>query len=82
MHRIAVTNAAILHHSDDDVDLHYHCNAVMSLFSVFGLSSIKEHIFQRTPLNTLASKYSTSNTEDKRNLNYVYCLNVAPMEKV
>ena len=48
MHRIAVTNAAILHHSNDDVDLHYHCNAFMSLFSVFGLSSIKEHIFQRT----------------------------------
>ena len=82
MRRIAVTNAAISNHSDDNVDLHYHCNAFMPLFSVFGLPSIKDHIFQRTPLNTLASKYSTSNTEDKRNLNYVYCLNVASVEKV
>ena len=49
MHLIAVTNAAISYHSDEDVDLHYHCNAFKSLFSVFGLPSIKEHIFQRTP---------------------------------
>ena len=50
MHRITVTNAAISHHSEDDVDLHYHCNAFVS-FSVFGLPSIKEHIFQRNPLS-------------------------------
>ena len=50
MRRSAVTNATILHHSDDDVDLHYHCNAFISLFSVFGLPNFKENIFQRTPL--------------------------------
>ena len=51
MYRIAVTNAAISHHSDDDVDLPYHCNAFIYLFSVFGLPSIKGHIFQRPPLS-------------------------------
>ena len=51
MRRSAVTNAVILHHSDNDVNLHYHCNAFISLISVFGLSSFKEHIFQRTPLS-------------------------------
>ena len=35
MHRIAVSNAAISHHADDDVDLHYHCNAFISSFSVW-----------------------------------------------
>ena len=29
----------------------------------------------------IASKYSICNTENNRNLNYVYCLNLAPMEK-
>ena len=47
MHRSAVTNAAVLHHQDGDVDLHYCYNAFVSLFSVSGLSSFKEHIFQR-----------------------------------
>ena len=28
----------------------------------------------------IASKYSICNTENIRNLNYVYCLNLAPME--
>ena len=51
MYHIAVTNGATSHHSDDDVDLHYHSNAFIFSFSVFGLPSIKEHIFQRTPLS-------------------------------
>ena len=51
MHRTAVTNAAILHHSDDDVNLHYHFNAFISLISVFDLPSFKEHTFLRTPLS-------------------------------
>ena len=51
MYHIAVTNGATSHHSDDDVDLHYHSNAFIYSFSVFGLPSIKEHIFQRTPLS-------------------------------
>ena len=46
MHCNAVTNAAILHHSDNDVDLPYHYNVSLSLFSVSGLPSFKEHIFQ------------------------------------
>ena len=48
MHRNAVTNAMILHHEDDDVDLLYHCNVLISLFTVSGLPIFKEHIFQRT----------------------------------
>ena len=51
MHRSAVTNAAILHHLDDDVDLLYHCNMPASLFSVSSLPSFKEHIFQGIPFN-------------------------------
>ena len=51
MHRSAVTNAAVLHHQDGDVDLHYCYNALVSLFSVSGLSSFKEHVFQRTTLS-------------------------------
>ena len=51
MHRIPVTNAAISLYSDDDVDLRYHCNAFISLFSVLDLPSIKEHILQRAPLS-------------------------------
>ena len=51
MHHRAVTNAPILYHEDDDVDLLYHCNAFVSLFSVPGLPSFKERVFQRTPLS-------------------------------
>ena len=51
MHRIAVTNAAILHHEDVDVDLLYHFNAFVSLFKVSGLPSFKEHVFQRIHLS-------------------------------
>ena len=51
MHRIAITNAAILRHQDDDVDLRYHCNAFLSFFSVYGLLGFKEHVFQRTPMS-------------------------------
>ena len=50
MHRSAVTNATILHHQDD-VGLLYHCNAFVSLFSVSGLPSFKEHMFQVIPLS-------------------------------
>ena len=48
MHCIAVSNAAILHHQDDDADLLYHCIVSVSLLTVSGLPSFKEHIFQRT----------------------------------
>ena len=84
MHRIPVTNAAISHHADDDVDLRYHCNAFISLFSVFDLPSIKElkNTYVKEHPWVIASKYSISNTEDNRNVNYVYYLNLAPMEKV
>ena len=51
MHSSAVTNPAILHHQDDDVDLLYHCHAFVSLCSVSGLPSFKEHTIQRTPLS-------------------------------
>ena len=50
-HRKAFTNAAILHHYDDNVDLLYNCNVFVFLFSVSGLSSLKERIFQRTPFS-------------------------------
>ena len=51
MHRSAVSNAAVLLHSDDDVNLHYHCNAFISFISVLDLPNFKEHIFERTPLS-------------------------------
>ena len=62
MHYNAVANAPILHHQDDVVDLLYHCNIFISLFSVSGLSSFKEQIFQfiRKTIH--------------RNLNYALCL--------
>ena len=43
--------AAISHHWDDDVDLFCHYNVHISLFSVFGFPSFKEHIFERTPFS-------------------------------
>ena len=49
MHRSAVTNAAILHHQDDDVALHNHWKAFISLFSA--LTDFKEHTSQKTPLS-------------------------------
>ena len=51
MYHSAVTNEVILHHQDDDVDLFYHCNAFVSLFSVSGIPSFKGHIFQRATLS-------------------------------
>ena len=51
MHHGTDTNAAIWHHEDDDVDLLYHCNTFVSLFSVSGFPSFIEHVFQRTALN-------------------------------
>ena len=81
MHRIAVTNAGISHHSDDDFDIHYHCNAFVSLLVCLDCLVLKNTYFKEPPW-VIASKYSISNTEDNRNLNYVYCLNLALMEKV
>ena len=51
MHRSDVANAGILDHSNDNADLVNHCNAFLSLFSVYGLPSFKEHLFQRTPFS-------------------------------
>ena len=51
--------AAILHHWDDDVDLLYHCNVLVSLFSVSCFLSFKEHVFQ-----VVASKYKLCNIEN------------------
>ena len=45
------SNTAVLHRKDDDIDLHYHCNAFLSLFSVSGLHRFKEHIFHRASLS-------------------------------
>ena len=42
---------------------------------------LKNTYFKENPWE-IASKYGISNTEDNRNLNYVYCLNLAPMEAV
>ena len=42
---------------------------------------LKNTYFKEHPW-VIASKYSISNTEDNRNLNYVYYLNLTPMEKV
>ena len=42
---------------------------------------LKDTYFKDHPW-VIASKYSISNTEDNRNVNYVYYLNLAPMEKV
>ena len=38
----------ISNHKDDDADLLYHCNLCVSLLSVSGFPSFKEHIFERT----------------------------------
>ena len=51
MHPRAVANTTILHHEDDDVDLRYHFNAFISLFSVSGLQSSKGQVFQRSTLH-------------------------------
>ena len=51
MHHNDVANAAILDHSNDNADLVHHCNAFLSLFSVYGLPSFKEHLFQKTPFS-------------------------------
>ena len=51
-HRSVVTNAAILHQYDD-VYLLYHCNAFVSLLSVYGLSSFNELIFQKNTFQWL-----------------------------
>ena len=60
-----------MHHYDDDVNLIYHCNMFISLFSVSGFSSFKEYVFQGTPFKkTILGK-----------LNYVQCLNIFPIEK-
>ena len=53
MHRSAVTFAAIVYHYGDDVGLVYYCNVFVSLFSVSGLLSFKERIFQGTPLSRI-----------------------------
>ena len=48
----------------NDVDLLYHYNMSVSLFSVSGLSSFKEHIFQGIPFSgSFLSKYHICNTE-------------------
>ena len=49
MHRSAAINAAILHREDT--------NVFLSLFSVSGLSSFKEHIFQGTPFRACFQVY-------------------------
>ena len=41
--------APILHHQDDDVDRLCHCNVFVSLFSMSGFWSVKEHIFEEKP---------------------------------
>ena len=43
--------AAILHHYDDNVDLLCYCNVLLSLFSVSGFPSFKEHKFEGTPFS-------------------------------
>ena len=48
MDRNSFRNAAFLHDSDDDVDLLYHCNLFVSLFSVSGFPNLKEHISRNT----------------------------------
>ena len=52
------------------------------LYSVCLDCLVLKNTYFKEPPWVIASKYSISNTEDNRNLNYVYCLNLALMEKV
>ena len=56
--------AAILYHWDDDVDLLYHCNLFISLFSVSAFPSFKEKTYFKEQLSVVASKYSLCDTEN------------------
>ena len=47
---------AVSHNQVDDVDLLYHCYMFISLFSVSGFPSFKEHIFQKLMIKTLNLK--------------------------
>ena len=67
---------------DDDVVFLYICNAFVSLFSVSGLPSFKEHIFRRTTFSGCLSNLAYAIRKIiLSNSNYVRCLNLAPMEK-
>ena len=52
MHHIAITNAAILNHSDYDFDLFCRCKVFLTLISVSVLPIFKEHIFQGKPFRS------------------------------
>ena len=52
------------------------------LYSVCLHCLVLKNTYFTEPPWVIASKYSISNTEDNRNLIYVYCLNLALMKKV
>ena len=55
----------------------------VSLFSVSGSPSFKNHIFQETPFSGCFHIFAYAIWKTiPRNLNYVQCLNITPMEKV
>ena len=68
-------------HENDDVDLLYRCNVFVSLFSVSGLLSFKERIFQDTFFSGYFQIQHICNAENN-SLNYVQCLSIASMGKV
>ena len=69
MHRSAATNAAILHHQDDNVDFFNHCNVFVYLFSASGLPSVL-NIYLKGHLSVIALK--ASHCHKKGYLQYVY----------
>ena len=77
IHRDAFTNAAILHHCDEDVDPLYHCSLFVSLYSVAGLLSFKENILRNQLQWLLPNLGYTIRKILLRNFNYVQCLNIA-----
>ena len=55
--------------------MHSYLSSVCWICLILKNTYLKEHPW------VIASKYSIYNTENNRNLNYVYCLNLAPVEK-
>ena len=69
MHRSAATNAAILHHQDDDVDLFDHCNVFVYLFSASGFPTVT-NTYLKGHLSVIALK--TSHNHKKGYLQHIY----------
>ena len=77
MHRSVIANIAILHHWDDDIDLLYHFNVLVSLFSLVWLPSSMTYVIRKT---------IHRNLNDVQYSNDIPCLKVCsisktPMEK-